>query len=410
MANTIVNHPENTFVIRLSETDCELTTDELIKRVDPRIVKHHNWSSPALKFVSFKAGVITFMNTSEKRSFLLRLQVSNNDLLVGCDCGQNNTGNLCGHAFKALDTLVWRKGRNYFQKLQPGGLFELAFAHKKHFDKKEDLRGLEVEPKPELQSVFRLNSPSSISVNNILDLPGIQLLEKIQPNEGLAYLVVVSLKNRLLPALLPCIGKLNKAASDIKTFYPYISGIQKEYSYLLTAAQKEMNGWCHSLWNMVEKGTGHILNKEEDPAEARRIAGVFDTWRKLIPALQQQQFVYVYQLYWEQELKRKPEKRRALRINISRDTPVLRFVLVEKTDFYRLEMDVLVNGRLLPETEYRHTFFYSSPVQPLPVGMFAGCSSRLSGCTKQKVGQSSKNISGTLKKTSCNHWNNIILL
>jgi len=187
--------------------------------------------------------------------------------------------------------MILHLGETYFEKLKPGGIMEMAFLHKRHFDKKEIDVGLDVSARAEIQCIFKLKPNSELPpVAAILNLPGSATQENkniIQPKEGHSYLFIISLRNRQLPALLPCAGKLNKAKTDIKTFYPFISGIQKEYNHLRNDGQTALNNTCHQLWQKIEKQNGYILH--EDFIESTDgLAILIDEWKKIISLLQKQ--------------------------------------------------------------------------------------------------------------------------
>ena len=358
MANTNIPASGAGCVIRLHEGELTLTNEDLMEQAGAKILKHHNWYSPTLKFLSFKEGVLALQNSSEKRSYQLQLQVINTGLLVNCSCGENHSGKLCGHAYKALDAIIWNLGASYFKKLAPGGLLEMAFLHRIYFDKKETKYGLDAEPRPELESVYGITSAIPSSINTIMGLPGKVPKEASEDNaDGLAYMVLVSLNNRIMPALLPCIGKLNKQGSEIKTFYPFISGIQKEWAHLLTPAQQEINRACHSLWKIVEKGPGVVIPENAEDFELGTIEKVFDAWQALFPVLQDQPLLYIYYLYRVEELKRKPDKKRTEKIKVSGLSPEIRFILVDKGAFFRLELQFWVNNKLLQDCDLGLAFF-----------------------------------------------------
>ncbi len=347
-----------THAIRFQDKNYRLTREWVGKQVDAEAYNNDDWRWPTLKFLSFHEGKLILLNTCENQSYKLSLQIQEGHLMVSCSCG-NAGSTICEHAYAGIYTIIWHLGERYFEKLKPGGSMALAFTHGNHFDKKESTAGIDVFPRPELKSVFQLaQKMEQINLPAILKLPASSAqAEATHSEEALGYLLIISSRNKLLPALLPCLGKLNKNKTGIKTFNHFLSGVQKQYSDIVTNSQKELNTACFHLWKMVEKLPGHLIN-EQAPKQLKDSQGaVLDAWKKLFPLLQKQSFVYSYYLYGVRELKNRPARGRIKKITISESLPSIRFVLVDKGAFYQFQMHVLVNGKELSGYDAGITLF-----------------------------------------------------
>lgn len=357
------------YSIRLHDKACQLTAEQLRKQVGKRVVADNNWHPATLKFVSFKDGKLHLLNSYNKLSYKLILQIRESRIQATCSCG-NGSAVICNHVYGALLTIIWELGEHYFDKLQPDGAIPLAFAHKNHFDKKECKAGLDVSVRPELGSVFKLDQRlASVDVSSMLTLPASIPAPVIPPSlkvdkdthdEAIGYLLMIPFRNRFLPFVVPCAGKLNKSKTGIKTFYDFLSGAKKQYNHLLTDGQKELNTACYELWKLAEKLPGHIL----EGYKVKKLTGnrllVFEAWHKMIALLKQQSFVYSYFLYKIEELKKgRSAKGKTQQIQIASAIPELRFVLADHGAFYQLSMQVLVQGKPLTDYEADTTFFIS---------------------------------------------------
>jgi len=359
MANTDTPSGNTTpKIIRFQDENYRLSTEWLGKQAGTKVLGKGNWHSPTLKFISYQQGSLTLLNTCKNQSYKLALQVQENQLLVNCECGHTGSA-ICEHAYGCLWTIIWRLGERYFEKLKPDGAIALAFAHKNYFDKKETTAGLDVSLRPELKSVFQLAPKvDPIDLPAILKLPSAPAQEEtIISEEALGYLLIISFRNKLLPALLPCMGKLNKNRTDIKIFNQFLSGVQKQYSHLLTDTQKELNTACYHLWKVVEKTPGNIIQAKPIKKLDDILAVIFDSWRKILPLLQRQPFVYSYYLYGVGQLKKRPAKSQIGKIVVSELSPSLRFVLADKGAVYQLQMLITGNGKLISGFETGITLF-----------------------------------------------------
>lgn len=356
-------------IIRFHDKAYQLTSEQLRKQAGKKIVAANNWYPATLKFVSFKDSKLQLLNSCNKLSYKLILQLVGGGLQATCNCSKTSAA-ICNHVYGALSTIIWELGGHYFEKLQPDGAIPLAFAHKNYFDKKEFKAGLDVSVRPELGSVFKLDQRlASVDLSLMLTLPVsapppfIHLPHKTYKDardEAIGYLLMIPFRNRFLPFAVPCAGKLNKGKTGIKTFYDFLSGAKKQYNDLLTDGQKELNTTCYELWKLTEKLPGHLLEDHEVKKITDNRLLVFEAWHNMMALLKQQSFVYSYFLYRTEELKKdRPAKGRTRQIQIASETPELHFLLIDCGAFYQLTMQVLVKGEPLTDYEADTTFFIS---------------------------------------------------
>jgi hypothetical protein len=144
--------------------------------------------------------------------------------------------------------------------------------------------------------------------------------------------------------LLPCVGNLNKAGTNINGFFSFISGTQKKYDSILNEEQRELNNICYNMWKMVENSPGKIFNETQIEGASQESEEVFKLWCKAMPLLSKQKFLFSYHLYGEKELKRRPSKGRIEEACIVNETPVIRFQLIEKQSLSQLKMKFYLKG------------------------------------------------------------------
>lgn len=343
-----LNNTKKPVHILFEDKDSRLSWQCLQQQVDAGIVRRRSWSDPDLQFVSFINGQFVLQNSKDGRSYRLSLQVVGNELLVVCGCEEKGT-TLCEHGYNALRSIIFYLGEHYFQKLRPGGVMELALAHRTLFNKVESRNGLDVSTRPELKTVYKLDEKAgAIDLVTVMELPG-TLLENNFLSAGLAlsYVVILPSRYRFLPAVIPCMGKLNKTGTAIKSFDKFLSGLQKEYAAQLTHNQRELNKACFSLWKTVEPMPGSLLDEAERKSILDNYIAIWSAWQHIIPLLQKQPFVYSYPSYHLRDLKGKPRMGRIAPVQISSKPPTLKFVLTEKAVFYTLELQIWIHKDLL---------------------------------------------------------------
>lgn len=344
--------------IRFEDEDFGLSWEYLQQQADLAIARRRNWRYPELQFLSFKDGQFVLQNNNDGQSYKLSLQVTNNELLVTCSC-DGERAVLCEHAYNALRSISFYLGQRYFQKLQPRGLMELAFTHAKFFNKVESREGLNVSPRSELKTVYKLSEKAKhIDLPAMMALPGtVSENNLVSGEQALSYVVILPSRHRFLPAVIPCMGKLNKAGTAIRSFDKFLSGLQKEYAGQLTYNQRELNKACYGLWKTIEPLPGSLVAKEERKKVYDHYLAIWSAWQHIIPLLQKQPYVYAYYSYNIRDLKGKPRMARTMPVQISGEPPTLRFVLTEKTAFYQLELQIWAHNTLLEKYYADAPFF-----------------------------------------------------
>ena len=343
-----------TFKIPFQDHKYRLSTEWLKKYAHKETRSRGDWRRPDLKFHSYHKGTLTLLNNYENRSYKLMLKVEGHDLLVTCSCGSRHS-HLCEHAYGGLTSIIIVQGAQYFKKLRPGDEFDLAFAHSAYFDKKESTAGINVYPRPELESVFMISSGvNHLEIPGILSLPG---EEESIPASGhvVTYLVLLPYEKVMLPGILPCVAQLNKERTSIKTWIHFLHKVPGQYGQLIDGRNKVLINNCNKLWELITRGSDRA-NRLTPDSGMDSIVKSFDKWKRIFPLLKKQPFVYTYKFYGIAETKRRPYKQKAVKVTISDSFPSLKFVLMDKGPFYEFHMQVWLEGKHLKEADYNTVF------------------------------------------------------
>lgn len=356
-------------IIRFRDDQYQLTMDELREQTGHKAGLHLVWHPASLQFVSYQDGQLHLRNTCKQESYLLTLAIKPDGLQVTCDCTDNSKP-FCDHSYGALRTLIGTYGEGYFKKLLPEGAMELAFKHRFCFDKKESSAGLDVSVREELETVFHLDNRIVVTdLSAMLNLPAESSKPKISTpaketgsgsEDGICYLWIVPYRNRFQPFVVPCAGILNKAQTEIKQFYGFLSALQKPYDGLLTAAQQELNKTCFAHWQLAETLPCRLIKEGLLQCQTHPWIEILNHWRDLIDQLSRQAFVYAYFLHRIDQLKKdKPHKQRATRIAVSTDVPLVTFSLTDMGVYYQFRPEIWINGEQVQEYEADTSFFVS---------------------------------------------------
>lgn len=333
------------FTIFLDNNNYSLTEEALQQQVEDEMIRRKAWQYASMRFISLQNGVMKIYNTNSDITYTMTLMIEPDKLHVSCNCGMQ-VATICIHSYRALIQFCRSSWRKYFEDYRPNGLVETAFANKGYFDITDKLTDLGISPKEELGYVYPLSG----------ELYGSDFKQTIEWAKAIAasptpapklaeltYFIIHPYQNRLLPFIVPCLGILNKAATGIKGFYPFLSGTEKEYEPLLSETQRILNTLSYELWQKAEKLPGLIM--EMDGEQKTILNELFVYWKRIWPLLLLQPFLFGYLLYGIKNLKAKPARRKLWPVQVSADKPQLQFMLRDKGPFYQLEMRVMVQWR-----------------------------------------------------------------
>ena len=332
-----------------------LTAVTLVNCMDKKSLQQAKTIYPAIKLLSFTNGIAAFENKIDKTTFILSIKVAPSTLEVACSC-DTAVESICIHAFKAMDRLVYYDEPRNLKRFMPGGAAEIVVENRRYFETKPGLSNM-FKPRPTLGSVYGIKEPlADHRIEDVLSLPAAPSGKAVVKENSMCYIMMYSRRNPLLPFLLPCMGKLNKAGNTIKSFGNYLSGIQKEYDAMLTAEQRELNCICLELYKQVEKLSHELIQEDMNYNETSGLCTVFTLWKIAIPLLVKQH-CYLHPYFQKRQLKGKPFHNWMVKINIQETVPSIGFKLTDKGAFYQLEMKPVINGKTINEFEMPDTFF-----------------------------------------------------
>jgi hypothetical protein len=102
-----------------------------------------------------------------------------------------------------------------------------------------------------------------------------------------------------------------------------------------------------------------IFCTKENLSSIPQIEKAFNIWQTLLPILQRQPFVYIYDFFGPGELRirHRPEKKRVRLVSINCDIPFVSFILKDKGMYWQLTMQLTIKNHLLQEYNIDTSFF-----------------------------------------------------
>jgi hypothetical protein len=337
------------------EDDYKLTEEVLRECIDKRPSKQVGWFYPDLKLLCYKDGVTELINKVGRNFFSLFIKVEKEKLLAACSCC-TQVEKLCIHAFNALLRLLNYDETITLKMFLPDAV-QTVFTNRQYFETKPGIQNL-FKPKANLGSVYAIKEPlAEYNIEDVLSLPA-------QPKAAtkettICYVLMISRRHDLLPFLIPCLGKFNRAGDKVKVFSNFLSGVEKEYEPTLTEEQKTLNKICYDMYKLVEKLPDQLIHGEMLFNGTENISHVLSLWQKAFKLLLEQH-TYIHPFFRKRQLKGKPTPSWMVKINMQKDVPVIQFQLTDQGAFYQLQMKPVINGKTINKCKTLDTFFISN--------------------------------------------------
>ncbi|WP_158797513.1 hypothetical protein [Pedobacter sp. L105] len=171
------------------------------------------------------------------------------------------------------------------------------------------------------------------------------------------------------PFLLPYTGIWKQKKDGIKGFHSFIITSSDILSYDYTPLQDKINALGQEMAilapiQMLEYKSSEKEKQAHIRDNLKKLKLVYTLWQKAIPLLQGQPLTHFLFTHGMRFIKKKPRKQDMHPCIFSGETPQLCFLLVNKGDYYELEMRFKVNGKMYVPNECNPTFFIHSTTEP----------------------------------------------
>lgn len=357
MENKLFNHrfTSTPYIIQLDNDYYSLTQEVINQNADVKTRRRKDWQHIKLQFISLENGVLQLALASpqDKEKFDLTIKIEKNKLHVSCSCGQP-VEKLCRHAYVALSHVSYSYvDSGFFKKYRQGGPVELALKHRKHFRIQQTGYTTEIKQNNVLGTIYRFSDKDRHGdLINLLELKATSAsMVTVKEETTLSYILMYS--RSVLPFLIPAEAVLNKTGSGVKGFVRYIqSPDDPMIQYQSVIIRKSFR-----LMEIVKKLPGTIKNAVEQ--NTHQVEAVLQLWRELLPFIKNQLFVFKSEHRLWRLLKRKPRKSGSYPVKINDKVPEVQFELIDKGEYYRLLLKILINGAVMVNYEPCRLFVFS---------------------------------------------------
>lgn len=330
------------------------------------------------EMVSFIDNTLTFSITIENEDEeMVYLKVTDTHLLVSCSVDTDATY-LSRHAYflldnylnyhyeKDMDVFYWpdffdAEGKSKFLKIERNAnAFEIKLKDRYRFFYKPGLM------LPLLSGKYQLRSTGVSRRSCVADKPINQMQVTAYCLLDPLNLRIQSQENKELTLLIPLTTTLNKDQKSFRTILRYLHIDERIGLSELEDDQHELNVICHKMWeNTLYYQAKNVRNEISSNNYQQRNIAQFKLWEMAFPILLAQRYVCYQAFYGLRYIKEKPTKKDFRACRFSPEIPVLKFFLIDRGDYYRLEIKFSVNGRVFKFASNLAThYFAASDIDP----------------------------------------------
>jgi hypothetical protein len=302
---------------------------------------------------------------------LVYIKVTSSKLLVSCSV-DTHENYLSRYAYFALYRLMYYQSEYDFEDYYWPGFFDQETGVSKYLMVHKSKDSLHVSSKVRYKGLYKPGKQLPIVSENIVEprkaVPSIQEQPPKKTNTVLGFCLADNTIERYrtnhYPFLIPCIGILNKGKTEVRSFTTYVLNEMHLSEIDLTDEQQNLVEICFEM-----KKIALVANPEYEE-EAHRLAEkrkqnhynfnqLFELWQKALPLLSGRLYTYYIYTYGMRNVKGKPRRSYMTPCSFSSDTPEICFLWKDMGDYYKLELQLMLQGKMHQLQYYFNNAFFA---------------------------------------------------
>lgn len=363
--------PENQmyYTLPLVSDRCMLTLKILNRHSEHRFPRRYMIIKT--RMISFQHELLTLgVILAEEPEELVYLTILQNELKVGCSVDTDQSY-LSRYAYFALFNLLRYSGEYKFQDFYWPGFFNLKTGRSKYLLIKKSRDSLSVSPRDGYSGFYKPGE-QLLTIRESIDEP--KLITPItietvpQGNDrGLGFCLSdtnnVRFNNNHYPFLVAHTGILTKDKAAIKSFVDTISDTDNLLDFPVSAEQQQLLKLCHRMRAIAKIENPEYSDEPDVVAKKNKqnkdhFSELFTLWRQALPLLAGRLYTYYRYTFGMRHIKGKPRKSDMISCRFSNEKPKLCFRWTDKREYFKLELQVILNGRPYPITRNYNTAFF----------------------------------------------------
>lgn len=365
------------YTLPLEEGTVKLTLDILNKHSEFRFPERP-YLMIRKRNISFQNEVLTLgIQLGEEKEERVYIRVLQNELRISCSVDTDHTY-LSRYAYFALYNFMYHHGHYDFNKYYWPDFFDPKTGKSKYLTVINDRAGMDIKRKPKYAFFYKpgqkllyyfKNKQVTATPVTVIQQDHINHLNYYAIGYCLADTCLSANHSNHFPFLVPYTGNWKENKIGIKGFHLFLTSPDQIAAFDYTPAQQEINTICRKMFSLAPIKTLANITAEKEIRAIKRgnistMKQVYALWQKAVPLLQGQPFTHWLYTYGMRNVKGKPRRMDMQPAVFSTVRPELCFLLVNKGDYYELELRCKAEGKMYVPSGFSPTFFIHSEAKP----------------------------------------------
>ncbi|WP_231426997.1 hypothetical protein [Pedobacter sp. Leaf250] len=329
--------------------------------------------SVRVKNLGFVNEILTASISIEKEDVeMVFMKVTQHHLLISCSVDTDEFY-LSRYAYFFLNKYLWFYHEKSFEDYYYPDFFDADRGTSKYLKIVSNSKGLTIKLKEQFRNLFKpgvslpiIPLKNEARINIFLEPQLSDSLENDTP--VIAYCILDPLnlhqiynEEKELTLLTPFTATLNNDKRNFKSLLTYLNSNTISDDFELNSGQLNLNDICEEMW---ENSIYFRMKNHKDENYSRTFSErkklQFDLWKSALPLMINERFMCYQWIYGLRYIRGKPIKKDIRFCQVAADIPQLKFFLIDKCDYYFLDLKFMVNGRLFNFATMFNMFFFAA--------------------------------------------------
>jgi len=340
--------------------------------------KYSEIREPRKDHLSIKTRKIAFRNEllvigvtlDSEPEEMVYIKATTSELLVSCSV-DTHEDHLSRYAYFTLRQLMQYYCRYDFEDYYWPGFFDPATGACKYLITRKSKDNLRVSLKANYKGLYKPGQHLPTVSANVVERRAVTPQIPEQPPKNSQMVLGFCLANcnderyrtNHYPFLIPYLGILNKAKTELRSFTTYVLNEMQLSGVELTEEQYKLVELCFEMKKIA------MVDSPQHDADVHSIIEIqkqnqnnftqlFKLWQRALPLLSGRLYTHYTYTFGMRNVKGKPERSSMIHCTFDHQTAEICFLWRDKGDYYQLELRLILDGKI-HRLQYFNTAFFA---------------------------------------------------
>lgn len=297
------------------------------------------------------------------------IKVTTSELLVSCSV-DTDENYLSRYAYFTLCNLIHYHSEYNFEDYYWPGFFDHYTGLSKYLMIYKSKDSLHVSSKARYKGLYKPGKQLPVSESIPMLREVVPVIQEKPPKEGHAILGFCLADNNNeryrtnhYPFLIPYTGVLNRDKTKVRGFKTYVLNEMNLSEIVLTEEQQRLIEICFAMKKIALVANPEYKEDVQVLAEKRNknkhnFNSLFELWQQALPLLSGRLYTHYCYTFGMRNIKGRPRRSYMIPCSFSNETPEICFLWKDKGDYYKLELRLMLGGKIYQVKYYYNTAFF----------------------------------------------------